>query len=501
MQNLTNALDFHARIRPSDEALIYGDTRISWRQLQQRVQKTAAGLKEQGVGPESIVAMVMKNSACFVELLYAISHLGAVSLPVNFRLSQDEIDFITGHAGASLIIADQEFESSVRDLETKVIFLDASAQDDSRKVFGKYGSVEKAHPRDGNDLFRLMYTSGTTDRPKGVMHSYDNYYWKCLAHIMALPLSADDKLAVVGPLYHVGACDLPGLGVHLVGGALIIVRNFDPVQLLHLIEQEQISGIWLAPVMTSAVLSVEPDHGADVSSLKWCIGGGEKTPESRIRSFASFFTNARYIDAYGMTETISGDTLMDPGREIEKIGSVGRPVSFVEVEIRDATGKTLGPHEEGEICMSGKKVSEGYWKDQERTMVAMFEDGFLRSGDIGYLDDDGFLFLTDRKKDMIISGGENIASSEIERVIYEMPEILEVAVVGRTDDKWGEVPIAIIVPRPDAKITFEMLDEHCRRHLAGFKCPKDLVISTGLPRNPSGKVLKRVLRDQNLAKH
>jgi fatty-acyl-CoA synthase len=345
---------------------------------------------------------------------------------------------------------------------------------------------------------RLMYTSGTTDRPKGVTHSYHNFHYKNMDMILSLHLTARDRLCMVGPLYHVGACDLPGMAVHVVGGTLVVLRDFDARQVVETIARERISGIWLAPVMTSGILALERASLPDLATLRWCIAGGDRTPESRIREFGSVFANARYVDAYGMTETVSGDTMMEPGREIDKIGSVGRPVSMVELDIRDDDGTGLPAGIVGEICMRGPKVTRGYWKDPERTAAAMHPDGFLRSGDMGYLDQDGFLFLTDRKKDMIISGGENIASSELERVIFTMPQVEDVAVIARPDDKWGEVPMAVIVLRAGQSLTLEELIAFCRNHLGGFKCPRDMRLVAALPRNPSGKILKRVLRDDIL---
>jgi len=184
---------------------------------------------------------------------------------------------------------------------------------------------------------------------------------------------------------------------------------------------------------------------------------------------------------------------MEPGREIEKIGSTGRAIAHVEIEIRDDAGNRLAPGENGEICLRGPKITKGYWKDPQKTASAFFGDWF-RTGDVGYLDKDGFLYLTDRKKDMIISGGENIASSEVERVIYELPQVREVAVIGLPDARWGEKPVAIVVLADGADLAMPDLTDHCRAHLAGFKVPKQLVIRDSLPRNPSGKVLKRILR-------
>jgi fatty-acyl-CoA synthase len=349
------------------------------------------------------------------------------------------------------------------------------------------------HHRSPGDLMRLMYTSGTTDRPKGVMLTYENFYWKSADQTVALGLNADARLLVVGPLYHVGALDLPGITVLWHGGLLSIPRNFDAEQALAMIEVEKLNSAWLAPVMTTAILTCPNRHRYDVSSLKWAIGGGEKTPEVRIRAFSEFFENARYIDAYGLTETCGGDTFMEAGREIEKIGSTGRAIAHVDIEIRDEHGNRVPPGENGEICLRGPKVTKGYWKDPDKTASAFFGDWF-RSGDIGYLDQDGFLYLTDRKKDMIISGGENVASSEIERVIYELPQVREVAVIGMPDKRWGEKPVAIVVVADGAALELSEVADHCRSRLASFKVPKALIIRDSLPRNPSGKVLKRVLR-------
>jgi len=342
---------------------------------------------------------------------------------------------------------------------------------------------------------RLMYTSGTTDRPKGVMLTYDNFYWKSADQTIALGLSAETRLLVVGPLYHVGALDLPGIAVLWHGGFIRIERYFEPEAALAAIAEDKLNAAWFAPVMTTAMLTCPTRDRYNVSSLTWAIGGGEKTPELRIRAFSEYFRNARYIDAYGLTETVGGDTFMEAGREIEKIGSTGRAIAHVEIEIRDEDGRTLPPNVNGEICLRGPKITRGYWKDPEKTAAAFFGDWF-RSGDVGYLDDEGFLYLTDRKKDMIISGGENIASSEVERVVYQIPGVREAAVVGVPDERWGERPVAVVVMAPGASLDFDTLTAHCRAHLAGFKTPKELVLREQLPRNPSGKVLKRLLREE-----
>jgi fatty-acyl-CoA synthase len=491
MINLSSFVAFHARQTPERCALKYRGEEISYAAFNERIQIVGGWLVSREIGPDDVVAVLMRNSAAFLDIAFAISHIGAVFLPINYRLASAEIAYIVENAGARLLIADEEFGASAAG-PAPIVQVDVTAQSNATRLAPDAKPVT-AHPRRPSDLMRLMYTSGTTDRPKGVMLTYENIYWKSADHVLVLGLSRETRLLVVGPLYHVGALDLPGIAVLWQGGMLSIQRDFDAAQCLAAIEADRLDGAWLAPVMTTSILTCRDRERYDVSSLRWAIGGGEKTPETRIRAFSQYFTNARYIDAYGLTETGGGDTFMEPGLEIAKIGSTGRAVAHVEIEIRDDAGNRLAPGESGEICLRGPKVTRGYWKDPEKTAAAFFGDWF-RSGDVGYLDEDGFLYLTDRKKDMIISGGENIASSEVERVIYELPQVREVAVIGMPDARWGERPVAVIVLAESATLELSDLTDHCRNRLATFKVPKQLVIRDSLPRNPSGKVLKRVLR-------
>jgi len=492
--NLSAFIRFHARRNPDRLALVYEGQRITYAELWDRIEKMARYLAAQGIGEGDIVAVFMKNSAAFYEIAFGVSHIGAVFLPINFRLSADECAYIVGHAGAKILFADEEFAATVSSVGNTRLLTEA-AQKDSRTLGGEALPPAAMAVRQPGDLFRLMYTSGTTDRPKGVMHTYENFYWKCMDHVISLEMTAKDRLLSVGPLYHVGAFDLPGIAIWWIGGSIVLHRQFDEAAVLADIEREKITCAWFAPVMVARLLAFPDRAKYDLSSFKWCIAGGEKTPEDRIREFSSLFTNARFVDGFGLTETCSGDTLMDEGMEIEKIGSTGRALAHVEIEIRDDEGKVLPPRAEGEICLRGPKITSGYWKDPDKTAKSFFGDWF-RTGDVGYLDEDGFLFITDRKKDMIISGGENIASSEVERVIYKFPEVTECAVIGMPDPKWGERPVAIVVLRPGATLSAESIIARCRENLAPFKVPKDIHFRQALPRNPSGKVLKRELRSE-----
>jgi fatty-acyl-CoA synthase len=493
MVNLSSFIRYHATRTPDRLAIVYKDQRVTFAELSARIEKTAGFLAAHGIGPDDVVAVLMKNSITFLEIAFAVGHIGAVFLPINFRLAADEVEYITANAEAKLLFADAELAPAVKNIPSAIL-LDEAAQADTTTLVGDHKPAPM-HLRQPDDLFRLMYTSGTTDRPKGVMHTYNNFYWKCMDHVIALGLTGNERLLVTGPLYHVGAFDLPGVAVLWLGGTLYVHRDFDVERALAAVAAEKLTCAWLAPVMLGAILAY-PDRAAfDVSSIRWVIGGGERTPESRIRAFAEYFINGRYIDGYGLTESCSGDTLMEAGREIEKIGSVGRALPHVEVEIRDANGRRLPSVESGEICLRGAKITRGYWRDDKKTAASFYGDWF-RTGDVGYLDSDGFLFLTDRVKDMIISGGENIASSEVERVVYQMPQVREAAIIGVPDEKWGERPVAVVALNAGHSLDYETLAQHCRAHLAAFKVPKQLILREQLPRNPSGKVLKRLLRDE-----
>lgn len=495
MVNTSVAVLWQARTNPERLAIVYKDQRISFADLADRLLKLADFLDKQGVRDGDIVAVLMLNSSSFLEIALAVSHLGAVFLPVNYRLAPEEVAYILNHAGAKYLFVDEELKDKA-DPAMTIFEVNEQAQVDSRALGGALNpALAKPARKEPNDLYRLMYTSGTTGHPKGVIHKYKNYYWKTIDHTMALGLDSNSKALVVGPMYHIGGLDLPGFSVLLHGGMLCILREYDPTAVFTAIEQEQLDCAWMAPVMLNGLFNLPDWQRFDRSSLRWSVGGGERTPESRIRAFTDLFPNARYIDGYGLTESFGGDTIMEPGYELKKIGSTGRAIAHVEVTIRDDKGQVVPANSEGEICLRGPKITSGYWKDPEKTAAAFFGDWF-RSGDVGYLDDDDFLYLTDRLKDMIISGGENIASSEVERVVYQLESISEAAIIGVADPEWGERPEAFIVLHPGQQLTLEQLQSHCREHLAGFKIPKGLHLLDNLPRNASGKVLKRKLRDR-----
>ena len=510
MYNLTRSLDRNADRTPHEDAVIFRDTRLTHLQLLDRVNALAAAFLEAGVGKGDIVALLMGNRPEFLECALAVNRVGAAFLPLNVRLAEPELEYIIRHAGAVAIVTEPGFAAPVAAVGARlttpwtVVMIGENEGVDSRQYESFLGSGLGASvpPADVTeaDLHRLMYSSGTTAHPKGVPITYGNFYWKTIGHVAEFGISAADRTAMAGPMYHVGAFDLPGIGTWWVGGSLVILPRFDVPDLLATIERERPTNVWLAPAMVNAVLNAvaqSPELGQlSTGSVRFITGGGEKTPVTLIERLLAAFPGARFADAYGLTETVSGDTFNDQAHIVSKIGSVGKPVVNLEVKILGPDDAPVAPGGAGEILLRGPKVVSGYWKNPEATAAAFTSGGWFRTGDIGHLDKDGYLYIDDRKKDMIVSGGENVASSEVERVLYEHEAVLEAAVVAMPDARWGEVPRAFVVRKPGQDgLTTEALIAHCRARLAGFKTPKEIVFLDVLPRTPSGKVLKRQLRE------
>ncbi|MCD6570918.1 MAG: long-chain fatty acid--CoA ligase [Deltaproteobacteria bacterium] len=509
MMNWSLVLKRNAERYPDKECLTGLGNRYTYRQLHERVDSLAQSLLDIGLGKGDVVAILLYNCLEYIEMTFAINKIGAVWLPLNFRLVSTEFSYILNHSEAKAVITEPDFVPTISSIQGELPNLKNFIQlgPDTPEGWLNYdGLIERnrgANPPDVevniDDLHRLMYTSGTTADPKGVMLSYGNLYWKNIGHILEFNMTEADRTLVVGPLYHVGGMDLPGTGTLYCGGSLVILKRFDPIEVLKAIDQEKVTNLWLSPAMTIMLFNEPTFDRYDVSSVRFIIDGGEKMPVTLIEKFKEKFPTAWFADAYGLTETVSGDTFLAKDKMLHKIGSVGKPVSHLQVRILDSEGNDVGPNETGEICLKGPKVFKGYWKNPDATKEAM-RGGWFHTGDVGMLDEDGFLYIVDRIKDMIISGGENIASPEVEKIIYELPEVLETAVVGIPHPKWLEVPKAYVVLKEGAELTAEKIVQHCAKKMAKFKVPKEIEFIDALPRNPSGKVLKRELREMHARK-
>lgn len=503
MINFASVVDRNADRFGDRVAISKGDRELTHADLRDRVDALSAGLLDLGIGRGDIVGVLMYNHAEFLETMFAANRIGAAIVPLNFRLSPAEWQFILGHAEAVALVTETEFSGKIDEVAASLpglrhkIVIDGQPGSD----WLDYGSLMTDHRGaraelvsvGATELQRLMYTSGTTSRPKGVMITHENVIWKNLAHILEFSLTGADNTLICGPLYHVGGLDLPGLATLHVGGRLSLLHRFDPGAVVDAIEELRPTNIWLAPSMMNAILQLPDVAGRDLSSIRFITGGGEKMPVPLLERIARAFPDAWFADAYGLTETVSGDTVNDAAHMRTKVGSVGRPVAHVEVAIVDGDDEKVPAGTLGEIVVRGPKVMSGYWRDQAATDAAL-RGGWFHTGDIGRLDEDGFLYIEDRKKDMIVSGGENIASPEVERVLYENPDVIEAAVIGMPHPKWGEVPKAFVVLRSGSTLDAEALQEFCRGRLARYKVPAHVEFIESLPRTPSGKVLKRSLR-------
>jgi fatty-acyl-CoA synthase len=494
-------LAHHASRTPNKPLSVFGEETITYEEMATRAASLAGGLHERGVRARDVVGLVSHNCPEFLETVFAANYLGAIAMPINWRLAAPEVRYILEHSEARALLcsealADLASEATIG-LEATLVRACIARHPPTGWVpladLRASSSVPPRVPAAGDDVHRLMYTSGTTGRPKGVMITHANLAWKNLAHVIEFGFTSDDLGLACGPLYHVGALDLTATSLIAAGATLIIQPLFEASDVVDELERSRVTTVWLAPAMINAIMALPDIERRDLSSVRLVINGGEKMPIPLIERLQRTFPAAWFADAYGLTETVSGDTFLDRDSIVTKLGSVGRPCLYLELDIWDEERRSLPSGERGEVVLRGPKVFKGYWRDPEATAAA-FAGGWFHTGDIGVRDDDGYLYIVDRLKDMIVSGGENIAGSEIERVLYEYDGVLEVAVVGRPDDRWGEVPAAFVVLWPDATASADDLIEHCRGQLARFKVPKEILFLDALPRNPSGKVLKRELR-------
>ena len=494
-------LAHHATRTPDKAVTVFEGATTTYGEMATRVAALAGGLHERGVGRGDVVGLLSYNCPEFLETLFAANYLGGIAMPINWRLAPPEVRYILEHSEARALVCDESLVGLAHDatkgMEATLLraCVTQPAPDGWTALADLRTGPRRVSPAAvaADDVHRLMYTSGTTGHPKGVMLTHANLAWKNLAHLVEFGFTAADLGLACGPLYHVGALDLTTTSLVAAGATTIIHRAFDAGAVVDELERSRVTTVWLAPAMVNAIMALPDIERRDLSSVRVVINGGEKMPIPLIERLRRTFPAAWFADAYGLTETVSGDTFLDRDSIVTKVGSVGRPCLYLELDIWDEQGRSVPAGERGEIVLRGPKVFKGYWRNPDATAAA-FAGGWFHTGDIGVRDDDGYLYIVDRLKDMIVSGGENIAGSEVERVLYEHEAVLEAAVVGRPDDRWGEVPVAFVVLRTGASATAAALVDHCRARLARFKVPKDIAFLDALPRNPSGKVLKRELR-------
>jgi acyl-CoA synthetase (AMP-forming)/AMP-acid ligase II len=496
--NLSRILDW-ARHRFADkDALIFEDRRWTYAELDHDVNALAAGLLAEGVGRGDRVAVLAMNLPEYLILGLALAKVGAVMVPLNHRLHEEELTDILDRSGAIGLASETEFAGTADALAARIprlrvlLGLDAMGErwTGVAELIAAHrgGRVPDAHVEDG-DLQRILYTSGTTSRPKGVRLTHGNVRANMNAQVVELALTHQDRILNFAPLYHVGGLDIPGYATWYVGATMVLMRRFDARSILDTIEAERITGMVMVATMLQMIRRVEPERARGTGSVRWMIFS-QVTP-ALFRDTLATFPGTALIEAYGMTETCNGVTYLDMAHMLSKQGSVGRPVHGVDVRVVDEDGQELPPGEAGEIVVRGAKVCDGYLDDPEANARA-FRGGWFHTGDVGRFDEDGYLYVVDRLKDMIRSGGENIAGAEIEAVLCDYPGVHQAAVVGIAHPTWVEVPAAVLVADPG--LDTAGLLEFCGSRLGRFKVPKAVYLVEELPSNPSGKILKRELR-------
>lgn len=499
----TASLLERARYRYADRtALIFGDRRWTYTEMDRDVNALAAGLRAHGIGRGDRVAVLAMNSPEYLFLGVALAKLAAVMVPLNYRVHERELLYMAGHSRAVAVAGESAFAGTAEALAALPgirLCLDLDALDLSSRgggwvsVPGLIASHRGQRIADEDvapdELQRVLYTSGTTSRPKGARLTHGNVNANIDVQVVELALTAQDRILNFAPLYHVGGLDLPGYAIWFVGAAMVLLRKFDAESIMETVEAERITGMTMVATMVHMIARTPSSRSRDTSTVKWLIFS--QVNPTLFEATRQIFPNAALMEGYGLTETCSALTYLDMDHMQAKTGSAGRPVPWVELRVVDESGRSVPTGEVGEIVARGAKVADGYLDDPEATSQA-FRDGWFHTGDVGRLDDDGYLYILDRLKDMIRSGGENVASSEIETVIYEVPGVQEAAVIGVPHSRWVEVPAAFVLAGPGFDPA--AMIAACRARLGGFKVPKAVFVIDEMPRNPTGKVLKRELR-------
>ena len=482
-------------------ALIDADRRITYAEFDRRTDQFARALRELGVRQGDRVAVLMVNCAAFLETMFAAAKLGAAFVPINFRLGPPEVSYVLADSGANVFVWSGQLSPLAR-----AALAPEGVRVGARVVVGGETSdgeadfeqvVSSGEPRAlginvaGSDVACLMYTSGTTGRPKGAMLTHDNLLWHVINVLSTgRGLRETDRTVTVASMFHIG-----GLGVHTlpllyIGGTNTILPVFDPENVLATMARERVTVQFLVPVMWAALLAVPGFDNYDLSALALAVTGGAPCPLPVLEYFHG--KSMPFQESFGMTE-IAGGSILDADHVKEKAGSIGRPYFHLRARIVDEKDLDVPAGEVGELVVYGPNVFAGYWGLPEATAEA-FRGGWFHTGDMGRMDAEGFITLVDRKKDMIISGGENVYPIEVEQVLYRHPAVREVAVVGVPHARWGETPIAVVALKDGAQVTGEDLIGYARERLAHYKCPTRVEYVEELPRTASGKVLKTTLR-------
>jgi fatty-acyl-CoA synthase len=495
-------LERRADLDADKPALIDGGRVTSYGTLRARVAGLAGGLARLGVERGDRVGVLSVNRSAYVELIFAAARLGAMVVPLNWRLTAGELAFLIQDSAPKVLVVDPGLGVLIDDLraqpESRVVRRFAAFDDEGGALSWaeSYEALTRSPERIPSGRFDdpllIMYTSGTTGRPKGAVLTQGTQLWNSINIGTAVHLTSADVTLNVLPMFHVGGIGLFTLPTLHHGAVAVLQRRFDPADAVRLIQTHRVTAMFGVPAIYLMLLQSPAFQQADLRATRFSCGGAP-CPTSIIEAFRD--RGLLFQQGYGLTETAPTCLIISAADAFRKAGSAGKAAIHAEVRVVDDNGRDVPPDGIGEVWTRGPNLFSGYWRRSDATAEA-FENGWFKTGDLARRDAEGFIYIVDRKTDMIISGGENIYPAEVEDVLYQHPAVAEVAVIGMPHERWGEVPQAAVVVRPGSRLTADEVIAFCEGRLARYKIPRAVVFLATLPRNAAGKVLKRVLREQ-----
>jgi acyl-CoA synthetase (AMP-forming)/AMP-acid ligase II len=497
-------LALNARRHPDKLALAFEEREYTYSRLNQMVNRFAHGLLRLGVKKGEKVALMLKNSDFFPICYYAAAKIGAVLVPMNFRLVAREINYILEQSDSVVVICDEEYGSIIEEARKGISAVRQVISVGKAMVSGHLSFNEVLSDLDhepgvevnGDDDLQIMYTSGTTGRPKGAVFDHQRVIKVAISSLGTLGVCADDRLINIAPLFHAAQLCIILLPGFFVGAFHVIHRDFNPGEVLKAIDKYKISVFFGVPTMYNMFLQLPNASQYDFSSIRCCAYGAAPMNKEIVRQSMELFKTKRFFSLCGLTEGGPNGIYLTPEDHKTKIGASGKTsLLFIEARVVNENGEDTAPGVPGELILRGETVMKEYYKKPEETADTI-RNYWLHTGDLAVKDNNGYITLIDRIKDMIIPGGENVYSVEVEQVLNGHPQVLESAIIGTPDPKWGEKVTAIVLAKPGENIVVEDLQAYCRQHLAGYKIPRKVIFVDVLPRNASGKLLKYELRDK-----
>ena len=493
---IAEKLKLMAEMHPDKVITSFNGKELSYGEFYRKAENLARYFQDLGYGKEDSLALYLMNSDTFLICYYACQIGGFTVLPINTKLTAPEVEYVLTHSEARGLIYDERLSDVIDSLEGKLSSLQNKmviGMEFEKIIDDEFRQAEVREMLD-DDTAVIFYTSGTTGRPKGVMLTQKNV--AAIAEIWSesMDMNDNDRMHIVAPLFHCAASHVFSIPVIFKGGMVIIEEAFSPETTIRTMENERATIFFGVPAMYSILLNTPALEQADLSNLRLFCYGAAPMPYELVKKVKALYPDVNVQNLYGQTENSPGATTLKDQYALSKVGSVGEPLPQTEVRVVDEFGHPLPIGQVGEIVVKGPQVMKGYLKNEEET-ARTIKDGWMYSGDLGRFDDDGLLYIVDRKKDMIIRGGENVYPVEVEEVLYAIPQVLEAAVVGIPHEVYGEVPKAYIVLKEGKVLTAQDVTEFCRRQLASYKIPVEIEFMETLPRNASGKVLKMVLRE------